>query len=122
MATGNVVVGVLLRAPFGGRLRRGVCLLRYETGHPARRVVTPVQFVRDGHVVVLVAGHAPTKTWWRHFRTVHDAELLLERRWTALSLHLATELERSTHGGAYEDRFQRWLTSDDVVVIGTRRD
>jgi hypothetical protein len=120
MATGNGFVGFLLRTPLAGRLRRGVCLLRYETGQPAHRVVTPVQYVRHGDVVVLVAGHAGAKTWWRHFRTAHDAELLLERRWTAVSLHLATELERSTHGGAYEDRFRRWLNSDDVVVIGTR--
>ena len=122
MAAGNLVVGALLRSPFAGHLQRGVCLLRYETGHPPHRVTTPVQYVRHGDITVLVAGGADTKTWWRHFRTAHDAELLLERRWTAVSLHRATDVERNATSATYEQRFQRRLDIGDVVVIGTRRD
>ncbi|MFD4251425.1 hypothetical protein ACFWQL_16955 [Amycolatopsis thermoflava] len=78
----HVVLGLLCSAlaPLaGGRL----CVLRYRARRGGEVVEFPVGHVRDGDHVLVMAGRAARKTWWRHFRAPAPVEVRLPGGWSA---------------------------------------
>jgi hypothetical protein len=111
----------LLRSP-GRRLIGGrVCALRFRGRTTSRVIELPVEYVRAGGRLVVLAGHGERKTWWRNFRTVRQVDVLLNGRWlaatgTALGAgaagrSAAVARYRATHTHVRAD------TTDPVVVI-----
>ncbi|HEX5951129.1 MAG TPA: nitroreductase family deazaflavin-dependent oxidoreductase [Actinomycetota bacterium] len=65
----NGMVRALLRSPAHGLASGAIALLTVWGRRSGRSYELPVQYVeRDGGLIVL-AGHAGTKTWWRNLRT-----------------------------------------------------
>ena len=72
----NRLVLSLLRSPAHGLLDRHVCELHYRGPQTGRAVSLPVAYALDRGRIVVLAGDAAGKRWWRAFRkpwpvTVH---------------------------------------------------
>lgn len=72
----NPVVRTLLRSRLHALLSGSTLLLDYTGRRTGGRYVLPVGFAQTGDDLVLVAGQAETKTWWRNF-DVHPQEVTL---------------------------------------------
>ena len=85
MSVGSSVVSALLRSPMHRILSGSTDLVRYQGRRSGRTFTTPTQYALHGDDVVILVGHHETKTWWRNFRTEHDAELLIRREWSPVT-------------------------------------
>ncbi|MEV8438754.1 hypothetical protein AB0425_15370 [Actinosynnema sp. NPDC051121] len=104
-----------LLASTGRRVPGGkVCGLRYRTGDGAA-VELPVQYVRDGDRLVVVAGRASGKRWWRHFRVTAPVEVLVDGQWAEASGVVLGPGERTAALEAYRRSFPR--ITDDIQVV-----
>lgn len=123
----NAVVGGLLRSPLHRLLSGSTDLVRYTGRRSGRRVTTPTQYARRGDDVIILVGDPEAKTWWRNFETIHDIDVLLQRRWIPMAARavvgadepktIAPLLEvylqrfpsaaRTLGNGSDEDRFRR---------------
>jgi hypothetical protein len=75
----NRVVLWLLRSPARGLLDRHVCRLRFTGRRSGATIELPVEFVRDGDRLLVLAARASTKQWWRNFRDVgHDVAVTVD--------------------------------------------
>jgi hypothetical protein len=111
----------LLHSP-GRRIIGGrVCALRFRGRATGRVIELPVEYVRTGGRLVVLAGKGEQKTWWRNFLAPRQVDVLLNGRWhaatgTALDTSdagrsAAVARYRDTHAGVRAD------TADPVVVI-----
>ncbi len=86
----------LLHSPLHGVLDDAVCELDFVGRRTGRPVTLPVMYARTGDRVVVLAGAAPEKKWWRNFVRPH-----------AVTVRIAGEdregIGRLTHG---KTRFQ----------------
>ena len=57
----------VLQSPLRRLLSRSVCEIEYLGRRSGRLIRLPVQYARDGDRIVVVAGAAGTKRWWRNF-------------------------------------------------------
>lgn len=78
----NRLIGALLRSQLRRAVPGQLCLLRY-TSSSGVVVCLPVQFARSGDAVVVVAGRADAKRWWRAFRQARAAHVLVDGQWVA---------------------------------------
>jgi deazaflavin-dependent oxidoreductase (nitroreductase family) len=67
MTRGNGLVLGVLHSPLHRVLDRSVCEIEYLGRRTGRLLRLPVQYVHDGDRLVVVAGAAGTKQWWRNF-------------------------------------------------------
>ncbi|MEV4135625.1 nitroreductase/quinone reductase family protein [Dactylosporangium sp. NPDC049742] len=65
-ASGHAVLR-LLNSPLHGLLSGHVCTLEYTGAVSGARRSLPVEYVRDGQRLLIVAAHASAKRWWRNF-------------------------------------------------------
>jgi uncharacterized spore protein YtfJ len=80
----NGVVLRLLRSPLHRVLDRHVCALRFRGRVTGRIVELPVEYVRSGRQLVVLAGDGAHKTWWRNFRHgPHRVDAYLDGHWYA---------------------------------------
>ena len=85
MGVANIVVSGVLRSPLHRVLSGSTDLIRYTGRRSGREVITPTQYVRRGDDVIILVGRPGTKTWWRNFTTGGDIDVLLQRRWVAMT-------------------------------------
>ena len=85
MSVGNVVVSGVLRSPLHRMLSGSTGLVRYTGRRSGRQFITPAQYVEHGADVLILVGHAETKTWWRNFRSDRDLEVLVRRTWRTMT-------------------------------------
>ena len=121
MSIGNRVVSRLLRSPLRRLLERRICLIRYTGRRSGRTITTPVEHVEADDGIVLVAGRAASKSWWRNFRTPRPAELWLDGQWRTVDVAVADD-----HVFAPTRPSQRRPRADqpdhgDIVLLATRR-
>lgn len=64
----NHAVLALLRSPLHHVLDTELCELSYRAPRSGRAVTLPVLYAADGKDLVVLAGDALEKTWWRAFR------------------------------------------------------
>lgn len=62
----NRVVLAVLRSPLHPLLSGAVAELRVRGRRTGRLVMLPVQYARDGDVLIMLPGHAERKVWWRN--------------------------------------------------------
>jgi len=117
----NRVLLRLLRSPFRRLIGSRICGLRFRgrvTGHV---VELPVEYVRTGRRIVVLAGRGATKKWWRNFRTPHRADVLIDGAWRVAtgSAILPGESGRDAAVASYRRAHPRTPadTSDPLVVI-----
>jgi hypothetical protein len=63
----NSLVLAMLRSPLRRLLSTSMCEVSYLGRRTGRRVSLPVLFAADHTRVVVLAGDAPDKRWWRNF-------------------------------------------------------
>jgi deazaflavin-dependent oxidoreductase (nitroreductase family) len=100
--------------PFSGAL----LVLSYTGRRSGRAHSLPLQYARLGDGLVVMAGTASQKLWWRNFRTPSPVTVTLAgqtRPWVAQVL---TGAARDEAQAAYRARFPRFETGADVEFVG----
>lgn len=76
----NGAMRVLLRSRLHGLASEGLALLTMTGRTSGRSYEFPVQYVERSGTLILLAGHAGTKTWWRNLRTPAPVTMRLRGR------------------------------------------
>lgn len=109
-------VGLLARlvmSPVGDLLPGGLVLLRYVSA--AGAVITlPVQAARAATTLLVAAGNAEDKRWWRHFRRAADVQIWLAGTWHPA---VGQVTSATTAAAAYRQRFPRAHLDDTSVLV-----
>lgn len=111
----NRVVLGLLRSDVRPLLDGTVGVVRYVAGSGAP-VVLPVQVARDGDLVVIMAGDAARKRWWRHFRQPAAVEVRLDGRWHGGTGQVVTGAG-SAAAAAYRRAYPRATVPADATFV-----
>jgi len=121
--TGNRITSWILQSPLHRLIDGRVCLVRYRGRRSARTITTPVQYARHSDQIVIVAGNAAAKHWWRNFTTPAPAELWLDGRWQSVELHVDAATDAQPAVARYVQRFHLKVAdvARSVVLIGSRR-
>jgi hypothetical protein len=124
MASANGVVETILKSPLHRVMSSKMALVRYRGDRSGTEYTLPVQYADTHHgMVVLVAEH-DTKTWWRNFTSMGQAQVLLAGTWVPMTAHAllgaedpeaVTPLLRS-----YASRFPKVVTSLDGDTLEQR--
>ncbi|MEU4161741.1 hypothetical protein [Actinoplanes sp. NPDC026670] len=104
----------LVMSPVGDLLPGGLVLLRYTSAGGA--VITmPVQAAQAPGVMVVAAGQARRKRWWRHFHRPAPVQVWLAGTWCPATGHVTGSAEAAA---AYRRRFPRFQLDDTTVLVG----
>jgi hypothetical protein len=124
MAGANTVVEAVLKSPLHRLVSGKLLLIRYEGGRSGTEYTLPVQYADTHHGVVVMVGRPDTKTWWRNFTTMGQAQVLLAGEWMPMTAHAligseepeaVTPLLRS-----YASRFPKVVRSLDGDTLEER--
>lgn len=104
---------------------RAVTVLRVVGSRSGATHTFPVQYARDGAALVLLAGRAETKQWWRNFRSNHPVEVCLDGAWQrGVGRALLAGTDPDAHAAAlasYRRRFPRTVrlspAARDLVFV-----
>jgi deazaflavin-dependent oxidoreductase (nitroreductase family) len=121
-------------------LSGALVVLEYEGRRTSRSYRIPLQYVEEGNTVVVWAGDAPSKTWWRNFADPMTATVQLRGERRPAKGRVIDDLDRKTgHLAAYVKRFpytaadgrprlfrSRWRPNDEelfqvaeaIVLVG----
>lgn len=134
MSVANACVSRLLQSPLHPLLSGSTDLIRYRGHRTGREITIPTQYAERGDDVVVLAGGADTKTWWKNFRSERDVELLVRGRWSPMRARAVMGAAEPDEIGplldAYVTRFPRARKTvgdgadgrkDAVVVLCTPR-
>jgi hypothetical protein len=116
----NRMVLAVLRSPAHRLLSGSVCELTYRAPSDGREVHLPVQYTTAGPDLIVLAGGAPGKRWWRAF--VHPRAVTVRqagRTWTGLAcvIHPDHPTSRTVRDTYERDRHVRISTTDRIVLI-----
>lgn len=119
----NRAVLAVLRSRWHGLLP-GLCALSFHGRRTGVEVTLPVQYAREDHLVVICAGRASGKRWWRNFAQPRPATLLLDGTRHTGGGHLVTadHPDRQAAERIYHQHHPRVSAarSDPLVVITLR--
>jgi F420H(2)-dependent quinone reductase len=76
----NPIVSAILRSRLHWLLSPGLMLITVTGRKSGRRFTIPVGYHRSGNVVTILIADAPSKVWWRNYRTPGPIELRLRGR------------------------------------------
>ena len=106
MSIGNTMVTAILRSPLHGMMSRSLAVLSYEGRRSGTLHTLPIQYLRDEDTLVIGAGSASAKTWWRNFATPQMVSVRLRGRDRTGKASLVDDIERrARYLRAYLDRF-----------------
>lgn len=100
-------------------VRDSVALLRIrgvKTGHVYE---IPVQYARDGDVVVVCARKASSKTWWRNLRHPSQLSVWLDGAWTVGVGEVLVQSDPAFEAGLrlYSLRYPRVVPDHDAALV-----
>jgi hypothetical protein len=87
MGGANAVVEVVLKSPLHRVMSGTLALIRYQGLHSGNEYTLPVQYADTHGGLVVVVGKPGTKTWWRNFTTMGQAQILLAGSWKPVTAH-----------------------------------
>ncbi len=126
MAGANTVVETVLKSPLHRLASGKLVLVRYHGERSGTEYTLPVQYADTHHGIVVMVGKPHTKTWWRNFTTIGQAQVLLAGEWVPMTAHAligsedpeaVTPLLRS-----YAARFPKIVKSLDGDTLEERVD
>jgi deazaflavin-dependent oxidoreductase (nitroreductase family) len=77
----NPMVSAILQSPLHWLLSPGLMLITVTGRKSGRRYTIPVGYHDAGDAIVVMVGEAPSKQWWRNYRTAGPIEVQVRRRW-----------------------------------------
>ena len=87
MGGANAVVEAVLKSPLHRVMSGRLALIRYQGAHSGTEYTMPVQYANTPGGLIIVAGEAGTKNWWRNFTTMGQAQVLLAGSWVPMTAH-----------------------------------
>jgi hypothetical protein len=87
MAGANAVVEAVLKSPLHRVMSGKLLLIRYHGQRSGTEYTLPVQYADTHHGVLVMVGKPATKTWWRNFTTMGQAQVLLAGKWVPMTAH-----------------------------------
>jgi hypothetical protein len=87
MAGANTVVETVLKSPLHRLMSGKLVLIRYSGKRSGTEHTLPVQYADTHHGIVVMVGKPDTKTWWRNFTTMSQAQVLLAGEWVPMTAH-----------------------------------
>jgi deazaflavin-dependent oxidoreductase (nitroreductase family) len=96
----NPFVSLILRSPLHGMMSAALLLITCCGRKSGREYTLPVQYVQDGHTIIIIPGAPEKKTWWRNLRGGAQVRLVLTGKLLtgkADVLEGQSETERITH-------------------------
>jgi hypothetical protein len=87
MASANGVVQAVLTSPLHRLMSGKLLLIRYHGQRSGTEYTLPAQYADTHHGVVVMVGKPDTKTWWRNFTTMGQAQVLLAGEWVPMTAH-----------------------------------
>ena len=87
MAGANTVVETVLKSPLHRLASGKLVLVRYHGRRSGTEYTLPVQYADTHHGIVVMVGKPDTKTWWRNFTTMGQAQVLLAGKWLPMTAH-----------------------------------
>lgn len=87
MSVVNRIVETILGSPAHPMLSRSIVLIRYTGRRTGDEHTLPVQYADTHHGLVVVVGRSETKSWWRNFTELGQAQVLLRGTWTPMTAH-----------------------------------
>jgi len=104
----HAVMRVVLRSPLHGLVSRGLMLLTVTGRTSGRSYTFPVQYAEDDGTLLVLAGRATTKSWWRNVREPSPVRIRLRGRDVAGTARVVQDPEEIARGlAAYVRRFPR---------------
>ena len=87
MASANAAVETILKSPLHRLMSGKMVLVRYLGEQSSTEYTLPVQYADTHHGIVVLVGDHDTKTWWRNFTTMGQAQVLLAGSWVPMTAH-----------------------------------
>lgn len=87
MASANAVVETILKSPLHRLVSSKMALVRYLGEQSGNEYTLPVQYADTHHGIVVLVDEHDTKTWWRNFTTMGQAQVLLAGTWVPMTAH-----------------------------------
>jgi deazaflavin-dependent oxidoreductase (nitroreductase family) len=113
----NPVVRALLSSPAGRSLSGALLVLSYRGRRSGRVHSLPLQYARHGDCILVMAGTASRKAWWRNFREPMPVTVTLAGTTTPHVAHVLTGRARDEALAVYSARFPRMNTREDVEFV-----
>ena len=122
VGVGNRLAMLVLRSPLHFLVSRSLLMLCYEGRRSSRLRCLPLQYVRDGDTLVIWAGDAPAKTWWRNFRDPWVVTVRLRRKKRYGKAFVVEDVEEKVaYLDAYFERFPYTTPSGKPKFLGRNR-
>jgi hypothetical protein len=87
MALANGVVEAILKSPLHRVVSGKLLLIRYQGIRSGTEYTLPVQYADTHSGLVVVVGDPDTKTWWRNFTTLGQAQVMVAGSWIPMTAH-----------------------------------
>ncbi len=115
----NPLVRAALRSPLHRLLSGSLLLLTYTRRRDGAERTIPVQYAQRGGTLVVFAGRAAEKVWWRNLRGGAPVRLRLRGSVrTGLAEAVTDDAEAiAAARGAYLERFPRARAAADAVPV-----
>ncbi len=87
MGGANAVVEGILKSPLHRVMSSKLALIRYQGSRTGTEHTLPVRYADTHGGLVVIVGQPGTKTWWRNFTTMGQAQVLLKGSWVPMTAH-----------------------------------
>jgi deazaflavin-dependent oxidoreductase (nitroreductase family) len=114
----NPIVRAALSSPLHRPFSGVLLVLSYRGRQSGRSHSLPLQYAHSGDRLVVMAGTASEKAWWRNFREPARVDVTLAGKQTPWTARVLRGQERDEARAAYSARFPRMNTREDVEFVG----
>jgi deazaflavin-dependent oxidoreductase (nitroreductase family) len=114
----NPIVRAALKSPLHRPFSGVLLVLSYEGRRSGRTRSLPLQYARHGGSLVVMAGTASRKRWWKNFREPTRVVVTLAGETAPWVAQVVSGRERDEALAVYSARFPRMNTSEDVEFVG----
>jgi deazaflavin-dependent oxidoreductase (nitroreductase family) len=114
-------LAALLRSPLRRLVGSGIMLISYRGRRSGHTITTPVEFVRDGHRLLVLVAQSDQKQWWRNVREDPKVEVCVdgrvERAVATVEIGAAAAEDLARYIAARPRSARLAATIDEVVIV-----
>ena len=121
MSIGNRLTMAVLRSPLHRIMSHSLLVLSYEGRRSGRRYDLPLQYLEVDDALIVLAGNATEKTWWRNFDTPATVTVRIRGRAFEAKAHVVDESgETVRYLRAYLERYPYTTETGRPKFFGER--